>query len=142
MLLNRTAQSNNGTHRARTQRLPTSATAHAAGAAVRCAAVSRRTYNPEKDSSLLEVTQVIKLRGLRCSFCGKGETEVLKLVAGPRVYICDGCVAIASRMMNDPHDDNQPPGVQPSWWHKLVTRARRCWRGNPARRVGSFSVSG
>jgi len=28
-----------------------------------------------------------------CSFCGKGEPEVRKLIAGPRVYICDACVA-------------------------------------------------
>jgi ATP-dependent protease Clp ATPase subunit len=65
-----------------------------------------------------------KLRQLRCSFCGKNETEVLKLVAGPRVYICDGCVAIASQIMNDPHADNQSPRVQPSVWRKLMTRAR------------------
>jgi len=29
---------------------------------------------------------------LCCSFCGKSEHEVLKLVAGPSVYICDECV--------------------------------------------------
>lgn len=85
---------------------------------------------------------MIKLRQLRCSFCGKNETEVLKLVAGPRVYICDGCVAIASRIMNDPHADNQPPVVQPSMWRKLLTRARRFLPGGDARRVGSFSVPG
>jgi ATP-dependent protease Clp ATPase subunit len=68
---------------------------------------------------------MIKFRRLRCSFCGKNEEEVSKLVAGPRVYICDGCVAIAGRMMNEPSDDNQPPVVQPSAWRKLFTRARR-----------------
>ncbi|MFL6211967.1 MAG: ClpX C4-type zinc finger protein [Pyrinomonadaceae bacterium] len=85
---------------------------------------------------------MIKLRRLCCSFCGKDDTEVLKLVAGPRVYICDGCVAIASRIMDDSHDDNQPPRVQPSVWRKLLTCARRFLRGGAARRVGSFSVSG
>jgi len=44
---------------------------------------------------------MIKLRRLRCSFCRKNDSEVLKLVAGPRVYICNECVAIASRMMAD-----------------------------------------
>src|ERR1700758_2208066 len=29
---------------------------------------------------------------LYCSFCGKNQHEVQKLVAGPAVYICDGCV--------------------------------------------------
>ena len=85
---------------------------------------------------------MIKFRRLRCSFCGKDEAEVLKLVAGPRAYICDGCVAVASRVMNDPHDDNQQPGVRPPWWRKLSARARGFLRGSVARRVGSFSVSG
>ena len=36
---------------------------------------------------------------LRCSFCQKSEDEVEKLVAGPNVYICNECVAIAARIM-------------------------------------------
>ena len=33
-----------------------------------------------------------------CSFCKKGQGQVRKLIAGPSVYICDGCVAtIAAR---------------------------------------------
>ncbi|SEP52622.1 AsnC family protein [Amycolatopsis saalfeldensis] len=31
-------------------------------------------------------------QGLHCSFCAKPQDEVEKLVAGPGVYICDGCV--------------------------------------------------
>jgi len=38
-------------------------------------------------------------RKLACSFCGKRDFEVAKLVAGPRVYICDTCVALASELM-------------------------------------------
>jgi ATP-dependent Clp protease ATP-binding subunit ClpX len=38
---------------------------------------------------------------LACSFCGKSAAEVSKLVAGPKVYICDACVAIASRIIDD-----------------------------------------
>ena len=38
---------------------------------------------------------------LACSFCGKSASEVSKLVAGPKVYICDACVAAASRIMSD-----------------------------------------
>jgi len=29
---------------------------------------------------------------LYCSFCGKGQNEVQKLIAGPSVYICEECV--------------------------------------------------
>jgi ATP-dependent protease Clp ATPase subunit len=41
-------------------------------------------------------------RKMACSFCGKSAAEVSKLVAGPRVFICDSCVAEASRIMSDP----------------------------------------
>jgi ClpX C4-type zinc finger len=33
-------------------------------------------------------------RLLRCSFCGKAQTEVKKLIAGPGVFICDECVGL------------------------------------------------
>jgi hypothetical protein len=29
---------------------------------------------------------------VRCSFCGKSEKDVRKLIAGPAVYICDECI--------------------------------------------------
>ncbi len=29
---------------------------------------------------------------LSCSFCGKSQKQVLKLIAGPGVYICDECI--------------------------------------------------
>jgi ATP-dependent protease Clp ATPase subunit len=32
---------------------------------------------------------------LRCSFCGRPQKKVAKLIAGPGVYICGGCVALA-----------------------------------------------
>jgi hypothetical protein len=34
-----------------------------------------------------------------CTWCGKPPSEVDKLVAGPKVYICDGCVASAERAL-------------------------------------------
>ena len=38
---------------------------------------------------------------LSCSFCQKTEDQIKKLVAGPDVYICNECVAIAVRLMRD-----------------------------------------
>ena len=38
-------------------------------------------------------------RGLACSFCGRSENEVSKLVAGPRVYICDACIDACSAIV-------------------------------------------
>jgi ATP-dependent Clp protease ATP-binding subunit ClpX len=34
--------------------------------------------------------------GLHCSFCGKGQKEVKKLIAGPNVYICDECIQLCN----------------------------------------------
>ena len=63
---------------------------------------------------------MIKFRLLRCSFCRKNEAEISKLVAGPRVYICDECVAVASRIMES-LDDSQPPKLEPTIWRKLLS---------------------
>jgi ATP-dependent Clp protease ATP-binding subunit ClpX len=38
---------------------------------------------------------------LACSFCGRGAEEVTKLVAGPRVHICDRCVMVALQIMSE-----------------------------------------
>ena len=45
-------------------------------------------------------------RKLACSFCRRSEAEVAKLVAGPRVYICDRCAAEAVRIMNESEPKN------------------------------------
>lgn len=34
-----------------------------------------------------------------CSFCGRGESEVEKLISGPDVYICDACVRLCSSIL-------------------------------------------
>jgi lambda repressor-like predicted transcriptional regulator len=36
---------------------------------------------------------------LVCSFCGKSQRQVAKLIAGPGVYICDGCVSLAEGVL-------------------------------------------
>ena len=86
---------------------------------------------------------MFKRKQLHCSFCGKNETEVSKLVAGPRVYICDKCVAIATRIMeSDSHDDSQPLKAESSVWRSRWARVRQFLRGADARRVSSLGVSG
>ncbi len=39
--------------------------------------------------------------GLRCSFCYKSQKDVRKLIAGPRVFICDECVAVCNEILLD-----------------------------------------
>ena len=36
---------------------------------------------------------------LACTFCGKSQDQVRKLIAGPYVYICDGCIGLATRVI-------------------------------------------
>jgi ATP-dependent Clp protease ATP-binding subunit ClpX len=36
---------------------------------------------------------------LRCSFCGKANSEAGKLIAGPGVYICDKCVGLCGEII-------------------------------------------
>jgi ATP-dependent Clp protease ATP-binding subunit ClpX len=38
---------------------------------------------------------------LRCSFCGKGQKEVRRLVAGPGVYICDECIKLCTEIIQE-----------------------------------------
>jgi hypothetical protein len=38
---------------------------------------------------------------LHCSFCGKSQHDVQKLIAGPAVYICDGCVKLCTEIVSD-----------------------------------------
>ena len=81
---------------------------------------------------------MIKFRRLRCSFCRKNNSEVLKLVAGPRVYICDECVAIASRLMSDDsQNDSESRTVEPTLLQKLSARVRRLFDDGEARMISS-----
>ena len=54
---------------------------------------------------------------LACSFCGKSEDEVAKLVAGPNVYICDKCVAIADAIMRADGDPRE--GMLKRLWRRF-----------------------
>src|SRR6202142_2457004 len=42
-----------------------------------------------------------RLRHPRCSFCGKGQEQVRKLVAGPGVYICDQCIDLCQEVLEE-----------------------------------------
>lgn len=39
--------------------------------------------------------------GLKCSFCGKPQDQVKKLIAGPDVYICDECVELCNEILDE-----------------------------------------
>ena len=50
---------------------------------------------------------------LNCSFCGKEQAKVKKLIAGPNTYICNECVDICNDILveEDKNDDNQTPEI-------------------------------
>jgi len=53
-------------------------------------------------------TNTAKPEGLRCSFCGKTQDEVKKLIAGPGVYICDECIRLCDEIIAE--DDKETLG--------------------------------
>ena len=44
---------------------------------------------------------------LVCSFCGKSQDEVKKLIAGPSVYICDECVSLCSEIIQEEYGQEE-----------------------------------
>ena len=47
---------------------------------------------------------------LYCSFCGKSQHEVRKLIAGPSVFICDECVELCNDIIREEMQDQSPSG--------------------------------
>jgi len=41
--------------------------------------------------------------GLVCTFCKRPQDQVARLIAGPKVYICDDCISAAEKIMNGAH---------------------------------------
>ncbi|MDP2992203.1 MAG: ClpX C4-type zinc finger protein, partial [Deltaproteobacteria bacterium] len=44
---------------------------------------------------------------LLCSFCGKSQDEVKKLIAGPAVYICDECIELCNDIMAEEYEKEE-----------------------------------
>lgn len=51
---------------------------------------------------------------VRCSFCGKEARDVQKLIAGPKVHICDECVALCREIIEDDRqrEPERPKGIE------------------------------
>ena len=47
------------------------------------------------------IVMLNKDENLKCSFCGKKQYEVQKLIAGPGVYICDECIELCTEIMEE-----------------------------------------
>ncbi len=53
-----------------------------------------------------------EIRQLRCSFCGKTEDQVKKLIEGPGVYICNECVDLCFEIFEDEFDEITPENAE------------------------------
>ena len=58
---------------------------------------------------------------LKCSFCGKSQDQVRKLIAGPGVYICDECIDLCNEILDEELLDNQANANSPQVKKKLTT---------------------
>lgn len=54
-------------------------------------------------------------KALRCSFCGKREQQVHRMIQGPGVRICDECVQLCMSILNEGFDgpETTPLGGRP-----------------------------
>jgi hypothetical protein len=77
-----------------------------------------------------------KRRPYHCSFCGKNQEQVHRLIAGPGgVYICDECIALCNEIIAE--EENASPTAHArkrsgrarhravQWWQRLLGRGRR-----------------
>jgi ATP-dependent Clp protease ATP-binding subunit ClpX len=48
---------------------------------------------------------------LQCSFCGKSQDDVRKLIAGPTVYICDECIELCNDIIAEEWEDEKSKGL-------------------------------
>ena len=78
---------------------------------------------------------------LYCSFCGKSQHEVRKLIAGPTVFICDECVELCMDIIRE---ETKPPGSSRRRGANAARDLRRsgrlCDRSGHAKRVLSVAV--
>ncbi len=51
----------------------------------------------------------------RCSFCGKSQDQVRKLVAGPGVFICDHCVELCNDVIAEDQSFKARGGLGGGW---------------------------
>ncbi|HEY9805272.1 MAG TPA: ATP-dependent protease ATP-binding subunit ClpX, partial [Candidatus Obscuribacterales bacterium] len=62
---------------------------------------------------------------LKCSFCGKSQEQVRKLIAGPGVYICDECVDLCNEILDEELFDSSTAAPQPSPRREQPSEKRR-----------------
>lgn len=52
------------------------------------------------------MAKIDEKKQLKCSFCGKSQEQVRRLIAGPGVYICDECIDLCSEIITDEFEEH------------------------------------
>jgi ATP-dependent Clp protease ATP-binding subunit ClpX len=68
---------------------------------------------------------------LKCSFCGKSQEQVRKLIAGPGVYICDECIDLCNEILDEELVEGQGSGGRQAPDHGRKTVAKKTARPVP-----------
>ena len=60
-------------------------------------------------------------RAVRCSFCGKMQEQVKRIIAGPGCYICDECVTLCNRIIAEAQESDEHSSVVPEALEEIPT---------------------
>ncbi len=89
---------------------------------------------------------------LKCSFCGKSQKQVKKLIAGPGVYICDECIDLCNEIIEEELAETSEVSLRElptprrslsssTTTSSVRTRPRRSWRLRSTTTIGVSSIS-
>lgn len=70
----------------------------------------KRAFGERWESQIPQFADESKL--LSCSFCGKNQNEVVKLIAGPSVHICDECVRTCEKILTQENPGESEADLQ------------------------------
>ena len=60
---------------------------------------------PQNWNPLEQISKVVTAPPPQCSFCGKANSEVMQIIAGPEGFICDECVQLCVRIIITEHPE-------------------------------------
>lgn len=60
-----------------------------------------RAFGPEWEERLGIPEIPEDVNRIKCSFCGKAQEEVAKIIAGPTVYTCNECVGMCNEILSE-----------------------------------------
>src|SRR5665647_1592027 len=66
---------------------------------------------------------------LTCSFCGKAQKEVKKLIAGPTVYICDECIGLCNDIIAEEIENRDGASLTCSFCGKAQKEVKKLIAG-------------